>query len=61
MRTDLQRTGDPFLDAGVDIRPGTACGPLDAVWCFAVDDSGALRGQWRGAAGLEVTRDPSGV
>jgi hypothetical protein len=60
-RTDMQRTGDHFLDAGVDIRPGSACGPLDAVWCFAVDENGALRGHWRGAAALEVIRDASGV
>ncbi|WP_428263161.1 MBL fold metallo-hydrolase [Haliangium sp.] len=56
-RIEVQRTGDPFLDRGIDIRPA-ACGPLDAVWCFAVDRGGALCGAWRGDVGLEVMRDP---
>lgn len=60
-RTELQRTGDPFLDEGTDLRPGDACGPLDAIWCFAVDCQGILRGRWRGRASLEIIRAPSGA
>lgn len=30
--------------------------PLDAVWCFAFDDTGQLVGRWRGDAAVEVIR-----
>jgi hypothetical protein len=55
-RLDLQPTGDPFLDAAIEITPGSAVAPLDSVWCAAFDDRGGLAGRWRGLAAFEVVR-----
>jgi len=53
-RLEAQATGDPFIDGGIELRPGSACGVLDAVWCGAFDDAGHLVGRWRGPAALEL-------
>jgi hypothetical protein len=52
-RTKAQPTGQPFLDAGIDIRPGTALGPLDPVWCIAFDATQSIVGRWRWRYGSE--------
>jgi hypothetical protein len=57
-RRDRLKTGIPFIDEGIDIKPGTACGPLDAVWAFEFDNAGSMTGLWRGGAALEVFRAP---
>lgn len=57
-RIDLQRLGEPFLDAGgVDVTPGDASEPLDPVWCVAFDRTGQVVGRWRGRSALEVFPD----
>ncbi|MCB9730850.1 MAG: MBL fold metallo-hydrolase [Deltaproteobacteria bacterium] len=47
-RSTVQPTGNPFVDGGRDVRPAKRMRPLDAVWCVAFDQTGALRGLWRG-------------
>lgn len=55
-RTDAVRTGNPFIDTAVDLREEYARGPLDPVWCCAMDDRGQVVGLWRGRAALEVVQ-----
>lgn len=50
----LQRARRSFLEGAEDIRPGTAVGPLDAIWATAFDNRATVRGIWRGAAAVEV-------
>jgi beta-lactamase superfamily II metal-dependent hydrolase len=54
-RRTARATGDPFADAGEDTRPHGTVGPLEPVWAFAFDNSGNLRGRWRGEAALQIT------
>jgi len=56
-RRDQMQTGIPFIDQGTDIKPGSSCGPLDAVWAGEFDGTGQLTRSWRGAAALEIERD----
>jgi len=36
------------------VRPSFPSSPLDAVWCVAFDNSGEIKGRWRGACAVEV-------
>jgi hypothetical protein len=53
-RRTTQAMGDPFADAAEDTRPRGDVDPMQPVWAFAFDDSGALCGQWRGGAALQI-------
>lgn len=54
-RTVQQKAGRSFLEGGTDIRPGSAVGPLDPLWCVAFDKGGSVQGKWRGQAAIAVT------
>jgi hypothetical protein len=56
-RRDSLKTGIPFVDEGIDIKPGSACEPLDAVWVGQFDSDGNFTNTWRGSAALEIERD----
>ncbi len=54
-RVDAVGTGNAFVDGATDLRP-RALQPLEPVWCAAFDVQGQLRGRWRGAGAVAVTR-----
>ncbi len=53
LTASMARKGS-FLEGAEEIHPGSAIGPLDAVWATAFDAEGTIRGLWRGPAAVEV-------